>query len=219
MAENGFSGVCPGATILPLRVFYSYQDMVSKTVTDKATEVDVSAAIHYAVNSGADIISMSFGGPKKLYQKAIAYANQHNVALFAASGNQGYTSSSYPASDDRVMAVGGIGRDKKRLSISNYGHNYQPFIMAPGDSVICPHIGGTYYHLTGTSMAAPFVAGAAGLMLSYARRKGKTLEVKELYDMLLKTADTQLLRRKGDKYYGHGILNVEKALGEVAKRI
>lgn len=218
-ANNGFSGVCPGASILPLRVFYSYQDMVNKSICDKASEVDISAAIHYAVNSGADVISMSFGASKKLYQSALEYAARHNVCLIAASGNQGYTSATYPASDDRVMAVGAINRGGKRIVMSNYGDHYQPFIMAPGQDVICPHIGGKYYQLTGTSMAAPFVAGAAGLMISLAKRKGKVLETKEIYDVLMKTAKKGLLRGKEDKYYGNGILNVEKALKETLKRL
>jgi len=218
-SKNGFSGVCPKATILPLRVFYSYRDMVNQAVTDKATEVDVSAAIHYAVNSGADVISMSFGGSKKLYQSAIEYATRHNVCLFAASGNQGYTVATYPASDEKVMAVGAVSRHGKRIPMSNHGKNYHPFIMAPGESITCPHLGGKYFHLTGTSMATPFVAGAAGLMISLAKRKGKTLEAKEVYDILQKTAKTPIFRRKNDKQYGNGILDVEKALKETQKRV
>lgn len=217
-ATNGFSGVCPGASILPLRVFYSYQDLVNQSIADKASEVDISAAIHYAVNSGADVISMSFGASKKLYQSALEYAARHNVCLIAASGNQGYTSATYPASDDRVLAVGAINREGKRIGMSNYGDRYQPFMMAPGQNVICPHLGGRYFQLTGTSMAAPFVAGAAGLILSLAKRKGKVLEAKEVYDILMKSAKSNLIRGKQNKYYGNGILNVEKALKETLKR-
>lgn len=217
--KNGFSGVCPGATILPLRVFYSYRDKVDQSITDKATEVDVSAAIHYAVSSGADIISMSFGSSMKLYQSAIEYAVRHNVCLIAASGNDASVLPNYPASDPRVMAVGAINREGKRILISNYGDNYQPFIMAPGEDVLAPHLNGEYFHLTGTSMAAPFVVGAAGLILSMAKRKGKVLEAAEVYDILLKSADTHLLRNKNDDEYGSGILDVEKALLEAKRRL
>ena len=216
--KNGFSGVCPGATILPLRVFYSYRDKVDQSITDKATEVDVSAAIHYAVSSGADIISMSFGSSLKLYQSAIEYAVRHNVCLFAASGNDASKLPNYPASDPRVMAVGAINRKDKRILISNYGDTYQPFIMAPGEDVLAPHLNGEYFHLTGTSMAAPFVVGGAGLILSMAKRKGKTLEAAEVYDILLKSADTHLLRNKDDEEYGSGILDMEKALLETKRR-
>jgi len=117
-----------------------------------------------------------------------------------------------------VMAVGTINRKDKRILISNYGDSYQPFIMAPGADVLAPHLNGEYFHLTGTSMAAPFVVGAAGLILSMAKRKGKTLEAAEVYDILLKSADTHLLRNKNDDEYCSGILDVEKALLEIKKR-
>ncbi len=218
-AKNGFSGVCPNATILPLRVFYSYRDLVDQSITDKASEVDVSAAIHYAVSSGADIISMSFGASKKLYQSALEYAVRHNVCLFAASGNEGITLPNYPASDARVMAVGAVNQKGKRLVMSNHGEHYQPFIMAPGQGIIAPHLDGKYFQLTGTSMAAPFVVGAAGLILSMAKRKGKILEAKEVYDILLQSADTPFMRGKKDKQYGYGILDVQKALLETRRRL
>jgi len=106
--------------------------------------VDVSAAIHYAVSSGADIISMSFGSSLKLYQSALEYAVRHNVCLFAASGNDASILPNYPASDPRVMAVGAINRKDKRIFISNYGDSYQPFIMAPGEDVLAPHLNGEF---------------------------------------------------------------------------
>ncbi len=217
--KNHFSGVCPGATILPLRVFYSYQDNVTKTITDKGSEADISAAIHYAVNAGADIISMSFGGPKRLYQSAITYANQHKVCLFAACGNEGYSSATYPASDERVMAVGAINNLGSRSRLSNYGDHYQPYIVAPGEGIISTHLNNTFYHFSGTSIATPFASGAAGLMLSLAKRAGKTLKPSQVYDILGKTADSPDGRKKRDRFYGDGVLNIEAALIETAKRL
>ena len=217
--SNGFSGVCPGATVLPLRVFYSYKDMVTRTVTDKGSEVDISAAIHYAVNAGADIISMSFGGSKKIYQLAIEYAEKHNVCLFAASGNEGYSAATYPAADKRVMAVGAINSKGKKTPMSNYGSHYLPFVLAPGQDILCPHLDDSYYHLTGTSIATPFVAGAAGLMLSLAKRHGKISNPKEIYQIIGETATVPDGKAKQDKFYGDGILNIEKALKETAKRL
>jgi subtilisin family serine protease len=77
------------------------------------TDIDESAAIVYAVDHGAKIINMSFGGPMSspAEQSAIAYAAAHGVLLVAAAGNSGQSGNqpSYPAALLQPLGSNGVG--------------------------------------------------------------------------------------------------------------
>jgi subtilisin family serine protease len=157
------------------------------------TDVDESAAIVYAVDHGAKIINMSFGGPMSspAEQSAIAYAAAHGVLLVAAAGNSGQSgnSPSYPAALLQPLGsngVGGIGLavaasnlTGARASFSNYGSYIS--LAAPGENVfgaisssadpnqwprqsLPGSVAGFYGYGSGTSYSSPEVAGAAALV-------------------------------------------------------
>jgi subtilisin family serine protease len=157
------------------------------------TDVEESAAIVYAVDHGAKIINMSFGGPMSspAEQSAIAYAAAHGVLLVAAAGNSGQSGNqpSYPAALLQPLGsngVGGIGLavaasnlSRGRASFSNYGSYIS--LAAPGENVfgalsssadpnywprqsLPGSVTGIYGYGSGTSYSSPEVAGAAALV-------------------------------------------------------
>jgi len=134
--------------------------------------------IDYAVNNGADIISMSFGTvnypptPNGLERNAINDAYEKGCLIVAASGNDNQPYVAYPAAYDNVIAVGATNQSDGRCSPidwgfgrgSNYGDELD--VVAPGDEILSTVQGG-YANMDGTSMAVPFVSGLAALVLSH----------------------------------------------------
>jgi subtilisin family serine protease len=152
------------------------------------TDVDEANAIVYAVDHGARVINLSFGGPDTSLteQRGIDYAVAHGVLLVAAVGNE-YAEGNpaeFPASSLRShggLAVGASTSTGRRASFSNTGQ--QLSLLAPGKSVFgavastapngafrrVPLPGSTrgrYGFASGTSFAAPQVAGAAALVMA-----------------------------------------------------
>src|SRR3954471_12436478 len=157
------------------------------------SDVDEAAAIAYAVDHGAKIINMSFGGPASspAEQCAVAYAAAHGVLMVAAAGNSGQAGNppNYPAALLQPIGSngqGGIGLavaastlSGTRASFSNYGSYIS--LAAPGESVfgalssasdpghwarqaLPGSTVGLYGYASGTSFSSPEVAGAAALV-------------------------------------------------------
>ncbi|NSL86719.1 S8 family serine peptidase [Chitinophaga sp. Mgbs1] len=158
--------------------------MAVKAVPDgDERDKDVALAIRYAVDNGAQIINMSFGKPfsphKEWVDDAIRYAEKKGVLIVHAAGNDGNNNDSvpnFPNTDfldgthpTNYITVGasssGLGPDKV-AGFSNYGKKHVD-IFAPGVQIYSTIPGGNKYgSASGTSMAAPVVAGVAALVLS-----------------------------------------------------
>lgn len=133
-----------------------------------------AAAIHYAVNHGADVINASWGGygQSTAIRNAIAYAQSRGVMFVAAAGNQGNNndgSGMYPASYtlDNIISVAASDRRDRLASFSNYGATTVD-LAAPGVSIVSTVPGGDWSYMDGTSMASPMVAGVVALLVSAA---------------------------------------------------
>jgi subtilisin family serine protease len=146
---------------------------------------DIANAIRYAVDNGAQIISMSFGkdfSPEKEWvDDAFRYAESKNVLLVHAAGNDAKnvdTTYNFPnpifkngkGRANNVITVGASG-DKKNggltASFSNFGKK-EVDVFAPGVNIYSTIPGGDQYgNASGTSMACPVVAGIAALLLEY----------------------------------------------------
>lgn len=172
---------------------------------------DSAAGIVYAADNGASIINMSWGSAQHSFviQDAIDYAHARGVVLIAAAGNSNEAESIFPAGYRKVISVASTNQHKQRFYKSNFGASVD--IGAPGNAILSTQIRNDYRILTGTSMAAPHVAGVAALI----RAKRPTFIHEEIRQILINTADV-VLQKDGDepdpKLAGAGNLNAERAL-------
>jgi subtilisin family serine protease len=123
---------------------------------------DVIAGIENAVEEGADVISMSFGGKSssKAEKDALQSAYDVGIVLVASAGNWG--GATFPAKYKTVIAVGATAEDD---TIPGWSSK-KPELVAPGVEVYSTTYDGGYDYMTGTSMAAPHVSGTVALMLT-----------------------------------------------------
>jgi subtilisin family serine protease len=151
--------VAPKARILPLKAF---------TSNGTGYLSNIVAALYYAVQHQANVVNMSFdvSTPSAALSQAVSYANQKNVVLVAAAGNENSNAPVYPAAlNGNVMGIASTTDWDARSSFSNYG-NTDVWIAAPGEYVITTFPGGTYASASGTSFSSPMVAGTVALMLN-----------------------------------------------------
>ena len=161
----GLAGLLnPAAKILPLQAL----DDNGSGYTDA-----VAAAIRYAADHGAKIISLSLGSPSDdpYLHAQITYAISKGALVVAAAGNDGCDCLLYPAAYPEVLAVGASTASDTPASFSSYGRNLD--VLAPGtagdvcSSFYSPANATSAYScgFSGTSFAAPIVAGLAALLL------------------------------------------------------
>ncbi len=168
---------------------------------------DLADGIVWAADHGAHVISNSWGSPSasRTVREAIRYAQKKGVIVIAAAGNSNTNRRFYPASYPEVIAVGATAQDDERASFSNYGDYVD--VSAPGSAIYSTLPLGHYGTFSGTSMAGPFVAGAAALAL----QENPTLNAAQM---------EELLKATGDKVDGEigPRLNLEKLIQEARKR-
>lgn len=206
-AENntiGVVGVAPKAKVIPIKVL------------DRNGNGDlnnVAKGIRWAIEQGADILVMSLGSPNKVQEvrKAIQFAASRGVPVFVAAGNSGFTKDVfYPAAYPESIAVGSIDENFDRSKFSCTGKNLD--FMAPGNRILSTVPQHWYATLSGTSMACPFAAGVAALMLSSVRNgkiKMSLKTVDDFRDGLKKYTipiNSKILENK-DFYQGFGIID------------
>jgi serine protease len=200
--DEGIAGVAPGVSILPVRVL---------DATGNGDDDELALGIIWAVDHGADVMNLSIGGavPSTLLEGAIDYALDAGVLVVVAAGNGGATGNepSYPAAYPQVLAVGSTDSSDRRSIFSNTGTYVD--IAAPGSWIVSTWPGGRYQTSSGTSMAAPFVTGAAALLQ---QRTG--LEGRDLADRLVRDAIDMGVSGRDDEF-GAGLVNPLAVIGEV----
>ena len=201
--------------------------MIGKVLADDGTGSAelVAKGMTWAVENGADIISLSLGSPypNEMLHDALIYAVSRSKIVVAAAGNYGagyyIDTINYPARYEECISVGYIDRNNVRSEYASAGSRID--IMAPGEEVYSTYPMGLYAKLTGTSMATPFVAGVCALCLSKHRSEigGGTpcTNQFEMRDHLRKTA-TDLGDPGQDWFYGYGLINPEAILRNGKKR-
>ncbi|WP_157943012.1 S8 family peptidase [Acetivibrio saccincola] len=196
----GISGTCGQAPvkIMPIRALES----------GWGDDFTIIESIYYAVDNGADIINMSFGGnmESEAFNEAIEYALSKGVVLVAATGNESKDAFSiYPAAHPGVIAVSATDEEEKLVSFSNYGSIID--IAAPGVNIISTVPGNKYDYFNGTSLSTAFVSAACALLLS----KNPSLNNIEIQHILENSAKDIGDAGKDEKY-GYGLLNIGAAL-------
>lgn len=169
--------------------------------------LNVAKGIIWAVDHGAKVINLSLGNyqPSAVLEKAIRYAQNKDVVLVSAAGNDNSSRPSYPAAYPGVIGVSAIDYNGNRASFSNYG-NYVD-VAAPGVEIASTYLHGQYAALSGTSMAAPHVTALAALIKSV----DPSLKNTEVIDIITKT--TQKAGQTGpNPYFGNGIIDNVSAL-------
>jgi hypothetical protein len=172
------------------------------------TDWDVAQAITHAADNGVNIISMSLGDESysRILNDACQYGWDNGCLIVAASGNEYDRGVSHPAACDTVIAVGATDMTNQRCAFSNWGPELE--LVAPGNGILSCVPPNEYMLSSGTSMAAPHVAGVAALIWSM--YPGFTNQ--GIRDRLNQTA-SDLGTYGWDEYYGWGLVDAEAALG------
>lgn len=126
---------------------------------------DVIEGLDWAINNGMQVVNMSLGTSADIlsFREAVQKVNAAGIVQVAAAGNNG-GSVIYPAAYSEVIAVSATDSSDNIASWSSRGPEID--LAAPGVSIYSTYKGQTYKTLSGTSMAAPHVAGSAALVLN-----------------------------------------------------
>ncbi len=212
---TGYSyGIAPDAKVLPIKVFSSSTWLASSTAL--ASGLNMAAA-----NKSVSVINMSLGGSGPMgrtFEDALRATIAADKLVVVAAGNSAGSDPQWPAryakeswAKGQVIAVGAVDANNVIASFSNRaGDTANWFLVAPGTSVLSSYKGGGYAYMSGTSMAAPVVAGAAALL----EGAWPQLKAGEVATILFQTA-TDLGAAGVDSIYGRGLLNVDRAMQPV----
>ncbi|WP_034379038.1 S8 family serine peptidase [Dehalobacter sp. UNSWDHB] len=213
--NKGIIGVAYNAKIMPIKAMDRNGEGEDTVIAD---------GIIWAVDNGAKIINMSIGSDEetKILDDALQYAANKGCLLIAASGNvSGSTSQayshqtvtgtsevSYPAANPNVLAVSAVDFSDVITDFSLTGP--EVLLAAPGKRILTDYWSVTETgcaYMTGTSIAAPFVTGAAALLWS----KYPGLTVDQIKQALIESA-YDLGQEGRDDDYGYGRLDIYRAL-------
>lgn len=166
----------------------------------------IAKGIYYAVNNGAKVINLSLGSTSEDsgVRTAIDYAYANEVFVVAASGNDGNDIPFYPAALEKSISVSSVNSTSAISTFSNYGTTID--LAAPGENIITTHLENGYAQVSGTSFAAPHVAGFLALLISY-----ELYSFEEIYENIYRTG-IDLGTEGKDIYYGNGLINAYNAL-------
>ncbi len=230
---KGISGICPAnLTMAVYKVLAvntsSFESMGGASLETYSCLVDLvsrrdNGELKYAgsevVPEGQLIpINYSLGGRgfSNFEVEMVNYATDNNILLIAASGNDDHMTENYPAALPATMSVGSVDN---RAMISQFSSGSERLsVVAPGEDILSLEAGaydaggnlGPYVISSGTSMASPYVTGLAAYLLTFR----PDLTAAELRTVIEETA-TDLGAEGHDPWYGHGLVNVKKAVEKV----
>ncbi|HVK62012.1 MAG TPA: S8 family serine peptidase [Bdellovibrionales bacterium] len=193
----GVAGVGGGVRILPIKI--------SNAENGAAYFSAITSCITYAANRGAKVVNLSYGGTESAaVSSAAKYLRSKGGILVVAAGNDGMdTSANLDYSS--IYVVSATDQQDMLLSWSNRGTPTD--IVAPGVDILTTDLGGGYTFASGTSLAAPLVAGAAALVYSVNPKFTPT----QVESILSNSAQKALIAYDKNTY-GAGRLDVEAAV-------
>ena len=198
-------GSAPEARILAIRAFGAAPNGA------ESTSYVILKGLDYAAVHGAQVVNMSFAGPKDaLIERAIAATVAKGIVMVAAAGNAGPKSPPlYPAANANVIAVTATDAQDRLFAASNRGSHIA--ISAPGVDIFLPAPDEKYQMTSGTSFSAAYVSGLAALMLE----RNPALKPGEVHAILMKTA-RDLGAPGRDDLFGAGEADAFAAVSAVA---
>ena len=165
--------------------------------------ITVAAGINCAVRDGVDVINVSIGFEEnsEVLRMAIRNAEENDIVVTGAAGNDASDTIYYPASYDTVLKVTAVTEENVFANFSSYGNGVD--IAAPGSDIVTTDIGGGYITVKGTSFASPFVAAAAA-SISMVEKSASAEDIREI---ILAFA-VEVTEYHSEEKFGRGILFV-----------
>ncbi|MEV7994526.1 type VII secretion-associated serine protease mycosin [Streptomyces sp. NPDC086077] len=202
---TGFVGLAPDATIIPI------QQNDAEGHGDTTT---LATAIRYAIEAKAGVINISqdtsnAAKPHPELEQAIAQALAQDIVVVASAGNDGVggnVKKTYPASYDGVLAVAASDRNNERAAFSQSGDFVD--VAAPGVDMISTVPQGGHCSDSGTSFAAPYVAGVAALV----KAKHPDWTAQQIGAQIAQTAERTIAGH--DRLVGWGVVDPVRAVTE-----
>lgn len=206
---DGIMGVAPKAELLAVSAWIGSDNPAGIPIEDQ-----IPAAIRWAVDNGAQVINMSLGSTStswpQSWDEAFLYAEQQDVVVVAAAGNRGggMVQVGAPATIPGVLTVAGVDRQRV-ASWDSSSQGISIGVAAPAENLIGGMPGGTvqYADWSGTSGAAPLVAGTAALI----RSAYPDLSAADVINRIISTAKDAGTPGQ-DTLYGYGLLDASAAL-------
>ena len=198
----GHAGICPTCKIMPVKVLNS---------RNQGTWSRVASGIMFAIEHGASVINLSLGATtgSETVRLAIEAAQNAGIIVVAAARNSGSSDPYFPVAYPGVVGVSATDNQDVLWGLSNWGENID--LAAPGSRIYSSYFdeaSGGYVYMTGTSMAAPFVAGLAGLIIAYT----PVAPTADATVALMTTNADDLGDAGWDALYGNGRINVCKTM-------
>ncbi|MBI3955460.1 peptidase S8 [Candidatus Gottesmanbacteria bacterium] len=196
-------------------VGYDISLMNAKALSDNGSGYYswIADCLTWSADQGASVINMSLGGTdaSQMLEEAINYARAKGVIVVAAAGNSNSNGLFYPAAYSQVISVAASDINDEKAQFSNFGNWVD--VAAPGVSILSTFpMHSNYFkiknygYLSGTSMAAPYVSGLAGLLFS------ENLKRDDVQNTIFQNADQ--ITGTG-KFWKYGRINVYKSLMSV----
>jgi subtilisin family serine protease len=214
--STGISGITNKIKILPIKVLSDDPERKNGIgLTDR-----LAKGILYAAKMNVDVINLSLGWPlaldKKYLREALNEALSKNIVIVAAAGNNSHSASILPCAIEGVLCVGSVDNDLAISSSSNFGLHVD--VLAPGDNILSlypmnlsPDLFSVqgYDYKSGTSQAAPYVAGLAGVLKGHSSQD-KAIDIRNR--IILSTTPLKFQK----KNFLAGLISFTKAINASA---
>lgn len=178
------------ASILPANLDIEVMSIKVLNNMGFGTQQTIINGIIKAADLGADVISLSLGGmssetKERAYTEAVKYANDKNAIVIVAAGNSSKNAKFYsPANTKGVIAVTAIDNQMKKAVFANNVEELDMGIAAPGVDILSTFPRNQYKTFSGTSMAAPFVAGMVAIIKAY----NPNMTTEKIYQLMISGA-------------------------------
>ena len=199
---NGIVGVAPKAKVIPVKGLPDSGMLNDSRILTKCLE--------YALEIKPDIVNMSLGGYGRYEQRFEDILNQLwdlNIPVVCAAGNRADMPVSYPANYEKTIGVASYKKGREISSFSPSGENID--FALPGEQITTTTLKDQYAVVSGSSFAAPFMAGVIALMISRYKTLNRLYTVQSIVDKL-KEKCIKIDGKDHHEKFGYGIIDIKE---------